>query len=90
MYGEKRVESSYIQIDDNPSNKIKIEKILDFLKTYVINNSLEMFVFIVHNMIEFRTHVYKINSSGIEENQYNEYTSRGSTIMPSVEKEMTK
>lgn len=89
-YGGKLVESSYIQIDDNKSNDIKIKKIIDILKKYVNEKELDMFVFIVHDMISFKTKVYKITNSNIEEVNYDKYTSRGSTIMPQIEKEILK
>ena len=87
-YNNKLVESSYIQIDDNKNNDLLIKKIINELKGYVSNNNLEMFVFIVHDMIAFKTRVYKISNESIKEIKYDSYTSRGSTIMPSIEKEL--
>lgn len=87
-YNNKLVESSYIQIDDNKNNELKIKEILNILKGYVSDNNLEMFVFIVHDMINFKTKIYKIGKDNIKEVKYDKYTSRGSTIIPSIEKEL--
>lgn len=87
-YGSYLVESSYIQIDDDTSNIEKINKIINILEEYVKQNNLEMFVFIVHDMINFKTKVHKITRNNIIEINYEKYTSRGSTIMPSIEKEI--
>ena len=89
-YGDKLVESSYIQIDNGKDNYIKINEIISILKEYVINKNLDMFVFIVHNMVDFKTSIYKITKNNFEEVLYDQYTSRGSTIMPSIEAEIKR
>lgn len=90
-YNGNKVESSYIQVDDNKeTNEIVINNILDILKKYLINSDLSMFVFIVHEMINFKTRVYKITKDNIKIIDYPTYTSRGTTIMPSIEKEFNK
>lgn len=88
-YNGKLVQSSYVHIDDDKSNEIKIEKIIDILKKYVKDKKLDMFVFIVHDMSALKTTVYKITDE-IEKISYNKYTSRGNDIMPSVEKELLR
>lgn len=87
-YNDKLVESSYIQIDDKESNDFAINEIIENLKGYVTTNNLDMFVFIVHDMVAFKTRVYKISKDNVEEVKYDKYTSRGSTIMPGIEKEL--
>ena len=54
---------------------------------YISNSNLSMFIFIVHDMINLKTKVYKLERDKITTIQYDKYTSRGSTIMPSIEKE---
>lgn len=88
VYGDKKVESSYVQIENNETNDIKIELIINKIKCYVKINNLYLFVFIVHDMSNFRTKVYKIANDFIKEKGYDSYTSRGNTIMPEIEKEI--
>lgn len=87
-YGGMLVESSYIQIKHFMDNEEKVNSILDIIKEYKKNNDLYMFVFIVHDLDSFKTKVYKITDGGVEIVQYDRYTSRGSTIMPRIEKEL--
>lgn len=83
-YGTKKVESSYIQIENPTQVKDKINKIIDLLKLHIENKQLDAFVFIVHNMSKFETMYYLITKRGIIERYFTSYTSRGSTIMPEV------
>jgi len=85
-YNNHLVESSYIQIDDSKDNIAKVEAILTNLKEYLSNSNLSMFVFIVHDMINLKTKVYKLEKDKITTISYDKYTSRGTTIMPSIEK----
>ena len=84
------VQSSYIQIKDLELNKDKITSILKILNTYIINKKLTAFVFIVHDMENFKTMYYLITNKGIETRYYDSYTSRGTTIMPEIEKKILK
>lgn len=88
-YNGKKVESSYVHIDNYDSNKEKINQIIDILREYKNINDLVMFVFIVHDMEKLKTRVYKIGNT-IQEVKYDRYTSRGNDIMPSIEKELTR
>ena len=89
-YNGHMVESSYVQIDNDDKNNSKIEKIIETLKGYVKIHKLDMFVFIVHNMIDLKTTTYKITLDNIEVTKYDKYTSRGNDIMPSIEKQFIK
>lgn len=89
-YYKKKIESSYIQIEDILSNGENINKILDYLKLYIKDNNVDVFVFIVHDMNCFKTKCYLITQNKIEIKEYDEYTSRGSTIMPEIEKKLIK
>lgn len=89
-FNGKIVQSSYIQIEKSLENLVKIEMILELLKKYVKVQNLDLFVFIVHDMIAFKTTVYKISESNIYVDSYDKYTSRGCQIMPKVEQELVK
>lgn len=81
-----KVESSYIQIENPTANKNKIQQILNILKERIKIEKLVAFVFIVHNMTEFKTMYYLITPNNVETKYYSTYNSRGSTIIPEVEK----
>jgi len=63
---------------------------LNYLNTYLNDKKLDAFVFIVHNMDSFKTTYYLITKKKIEKKEYSSYTSRGSTIMPEIEKKLKK
>ena len=80
------VESSYIQLE-NPSLKEKeVEEILNILKSRVKQKQLTAFAFIVHDMTEFKTMYYLISKDKIQRYYYTNYTARGNTIIPEIEK----
>ena len=76
----KRVESSYVQIKDVDKNKDKIETILSMLTNYLNQKNLDIFVFIVHDMNNFKSFAYKMTKDGITIDKYDSYTSRSSII----------
>lgn len=84
------VEASVIQIESLDSEKEKINKMLNIITSHVVNDRLCMFVFIVHDMHLFKTRVYYIEKDKIALKNYPKYTSRGTVIIPSIEKELLK
>ena len=81
--------ASSIQIDNARSNTAKIFSMIDYLMDYVIDNDIEMFAFIVHNVEEFKTTVYKIDPISLSKKEYDKYTSRGNTIIPEIVEELS-
>lgn len=81
--------SSYIQLENIKSNTSKIFYMIDYLMDYVTDNDIDMFAFIVHDVEKFRTTVYKINALSISKNEYDQYTSRGNTIIPDIVNELS-
>ena len=89
LAGEK-VEASTIQIE-HPEMKLKeIEEMLHIIRKYVLENNINLFVFIVHDMTLFQTKTYLISKNDIAIKDYNQYTSRGTKIIPDVESEIRK
>lgn len=86
---QKEIESSYIQIEQVNKNTILIDDILQFLTEYVSSQNLDAFVFIVHDMTNFQSTAYQIESEIIKKRIYPQYTSRGNTIMPDVFQNLT-
>ena len=83
-YNNKKVESSYIQIENPNKEKEKINKIIKDLKQYIIKENLFAFVFIVHDMTNFKSMYYLIEKDSIKEKYYDKYEQRGNTIMKEI------
>lgn len=83
-FNNKKIESSYIQIENPNLEKDKIEKIIEKLKQHIIDEDLFAFVFIVHDMTNFKTMYYLIEKDNIQKRYYDRYEQRGNTIMPEV------
>lgn len=83
------IHSSYVQIVDLEKNKKIIDKIIEKLKKYRNKENVDLFVFIVYDMTNFYTKVYKINEN-IDYDEYFLYASRGNTIIPDIVKKYCK
>lgn len=88
-YNGVNIHSSYVQIVDLEKNKKIIEDIIETLKKYREKENVDLFVFIVYDMTNFYTKVYKI-SDEIEVDEYFLYASRGNTIIPDIVKKYCK
>ena len=62
---------------------------IETLKEYREKENIDLFVFIVYDMTNFYTKVYKINDE-IEIDEYFLYASRGNTIIPDIVKKYSK
>jgi inorganic pyrophosphatase/exopolyphosphatase len=85
-YNGKRLNSSYIQVTDMPDNYLS--SVIEYLREKVCKEKLTMWVFIVHNMEKVKSDVYLITNNDCEVLNYDMLASRGSTIMPALEKEV--
>jgi len=90
VFNDKKVESSYIQIDNCNKRIDDINKMIDILKEYLIKNNIDLFLFIVYDMDNFKTKCYLITKFGIDTKDYDYYASRGNTIMPEIEEKLIK
>lgn len=84
----KKVASSYIELKSPVENQERIDEILNFLQTYQTENNYDLFAFIVHNITDFKTTLYKIYPTTTEIVTYDEYTSRGTRIIPELTEEL--
>lgn len=82
--GKYKIESSFIQINNIESNQNIIKKIINYIKEYIANNEIDIFVFIVQEMDAFKTTTYTINKDSIIKKEYSEYMSRGDVIIPEL------
>ena len=85
-YNGNIVESSFIQIDNPNYYGNQINKMINILKNRVNDIKLDVFVFIVYDMTNFKTTYYLITKEDVKERVYDIYASRGNTIMPEIEK----
>lgn len=85
-FSGKKVECSYIQIEDYKKSESNIEQIVSKLQDYRDEKQLFAFIFIVYDMNEFKTMYYLITKDGITKRFYDIYASRGNTIIPEVQK----
>lgn len=88
--GKYKIESSYIQINNIESNQKAINEIIKYIKKYIDNNEIDIFVFIVQEMDTFTTTTYTIDKDSIIKKRYSEYTSRGNTIIPELRNYLKK
>ena len=83
-FNEYNFEASYIQVKTISEEQLKY--ILSLVSEYVKKYNLLLFAFIVHDMENFKTKVYRVSKNDIEVDDYDVYTSRGNVIIPSIMK----
>ena len=83
-----KIASSFLHINNPSNNEEEINQMITFLKTYMIDEEINLFAFIVHDITNFKTTLYKININETEKTEYDEYTSRGNKIIPDIAKSL--
>lgn len=81
------VHSSYIQVNDMSKVEGLVDDIINKLQRYILDNDINLYVFIIYDMSRFYTKAYIIGSDNINIKEYSMYASRGNTIIPDVKKE---
>lgn len=84
-YGKNRVKSSYIQVYDMIDEETLINWILT-IKEELISEGLTMWVFIIYECKNFVTYEYRITEKNVRIVKNNKILSRGTNIMPEIEK----
>lgn len=85
---EKRVASSFLHLPNPEENKCEIDEIISYIKTYINEEGYDLFAFIIHDITNFNTTLYKISEETIVKVEYDEYTSRGTRIIPELTNEI--
>lgn len=85
--GSYKIASSYVQVLHFEDLDLKMEKMLDYLREYFVENGLDVYLFLVHDMTIFKTTVYDLRENELKIEKYEEYAARGETILPKIEKE---
>lgn len=89
-FADQKIASSYIQIIATRQLSSQLPDIINMMQDYVKEKQLSLFVFLLHDMTKFQSSVYYITSQTISHNDFDHYVSRGSEIMPSIEKKFIK
>lgn len=76
------VESNSIHVNGMKNNWKNINEMVRLLQDYTLEKNLDYFLFIIHDMDKFETWLYTIDKFGYMRKKYQEYTSRGTTIIP--------
>lgn len=85
---ERKIEVSSIQISSKKTSDEELNKIKEIVLNYFIDNDLDVYILIIHDMDLMKSTAYKIFKDGIEIDKYDKYTSRGNVIIPKLEKEL--
>lgn len=88
MFQNLSFASSYVQLQNVASQQKFLDDAISYLHEYMIEEQLNLFAFVVHDMEKFHTYLYKLFPDTIERKEYSKYTSRGSTIIPEIEKDL--
>lgn len=85
---DKNVEVSSIQLSQLKEHQEELNKIKEIIINYFLQQDLDVYVLLIHDMDLFQTTAYKIFRDGVEIDSYPKYTSRGNVIIPKLEEEI--
>lgn len=83
-----KIASSFLHLPNPNENKEEIKEMISYLQEYIEEEQYDMFAFIVHDITNFKSTLYKIRKDSIETKEYDEYTSRGTRIIPDLTEEL--
>lgn len=84
-----KISSSFLHLKQPAENQEEIDKMISYLKTYIQDEGYDLFAFIVHDITNFKSTLYKVREDSTEKVEYDEYTSRGTRIIPDLTEELT-
>lgn len=88
QFGDKKVASSSVLVL-NPEDYTEMYPAAFLLiQDYVSNHNLDLFALLIHDMTKFQSNVYYISSFKIEKEEFDHFVSRGSEVIPELEKKM--
>ena len=85
---DHKIASSFLHLPSPKDNQEEINQIILYLQEYIKKENYDMFAFIVHDITNFKSTLYKIREKTIEKQEYEEYTSRGTRIIPDLTEEI--
>ena len=83
-----KIASSFLHLPSPSENKEEIKEMISYLQEYIEEEQYDIFAFIVHDITNFKSSLYKIRKDSIETKEYDEYTSRGTRIIPELTEEL--
>ena len=83
-----KVASSFLHLPSPTANQEEINQMIEHLKTYIKDEGYDLFAFIIHDITNFKSTLYKIREDSIDTVQYDEYTSRRTRIIPELTEEL--
>lgn len=83
-----KIASSFLHLPNPEEKEKEVNKIINYLQRHTIEKDYDLFAFIVHDITNFKTTLYKISATTIDKKDYDEYTSRGSNIIPELTEEL--
>lgn len=83
-----KVASSFLHLPNPLDNDEEIRQMITYLQGYIEEENYDMFAFIVHDITSFKSKLYKIRKDSIDIKEYDEYTSRGTRIIPDLTEEL--
>ena len=83
-----KIASSFLHLPSPSENKEEIKEMFSYLQEYIEEEQYDIFAFIVHDITNFKSTLYKIRKDSIETKEYDEYTSRGTRIIPDLTEEL--
>lgn len=86
QFGDKKVASSSVLVLNPKDYTEMYPEAFLFIQDYVSNHNLDLFALLIHDMTKFQSNVYYISSFKIEKEEFDHFVSRGSEIIPELEK----
>lgn len=87
IHGHK-ITSSFLHLPHPEEHQEEIETMLDYIKDYLNETESEMFLFIIHDITNFKSRLYQVTPNAVQIKDYEEYASRGSKIIPELTEEL--
>lgn len=81
-FNNTNITSSYIQINE----EIDVVKLTNYIQTELLNKDMPLWIFLIHDFRNDSTKEYRISKTKVEEITYPQITSRGTDVMPYIEK----
>lgn len=90
QFDDKKIASSYVMLLHPEKYNKMYPEVFSLIQDFVFNQDLELFALLVHDMSEFKSSVYYINSQAVQKENFNHFVSRGSEIIPKLEQKIYK
>ena len=90
QFGDKKVAASYVSVLHPEQISEMLSDVFPLLQNYASCHDLELFTLIINDMTKFQSSVYYVTSLDVIKREFNHFVSRGSEIIPEIEKKLLK